>query len=113
MGLVDSVNPELAAVESLIQKHGGVRVWSGSSKSRVSALSLDHGWPRVRITDSADQLYRALGYDTLQELGSKLGKTPGEVAAKLSVLLPQAVDRLTSRGSDNGGRFPWSGMKKA
>ena len=99
MGPVNSVNPELAAVESLIQNHGGVqglvRQFEQQGLGSVARSWVEKG---ENHPISSDQLYRALGYDTLQGLGTKLGKTLGEVAAKLSVLLPQAVDRMTSKG---------------
>ena len=114
MGLINSVNPELAAVESLIQKHGGVQgLVRQFEKQGLGSVAQSWVGKGENHPISADQLYRALGYNTLQELGTKLGKTPGEVAAKLSVLLPQAVDRLTSKGSAEGGRYPWTGKKKS
>ena len=114
MGLINSVNPELAAVESLIQKHGGVQgLVRQFEKQGLGSVARSWVGRGENHPISADQLYRALGYDTLQELGTKLGKTPGEVAAKLSVLLPQVVDRMTSKGSPEGGRYPWTGKKKS
>ncbi len=111
MGLLNSVNPELAAVESLIQKHGGVeglvRQFEKQGLGSVIRSWVGQG-ENQPIT--SDQIYRALGYETLQNLGAQLGVAPGEVAAKLSVLLPKAVDKMTSKGS---ARFPWTGKRKS
>jgi uncharacterized protein YidB (DUF937 family) len=114
MGL-NSANAELArAVESLIQKHGGaqglVRQFEKQGLGSVARSWVEKG---DNHPISSDQLYRALGYDTLQQLGAQLGMTASEVAAKLSVILPQAVDKMTPKGSaQSGGRFPWTGKKK-
>ena len=120
MGLSNSINPELAAVQSLIQKHGGVdglvRQFEKQGLGSVIRSWVGKG---ENQPISSDQLYRALGYETLQKLGAELGLAPGEVAAKLSVVLPKAVDKMTSsrtssRGAADapGGRFPWTGKKK-
>ena len=121
MGLSNTINPELAAVQSLIQKHGGVdglvRQFEKQGLGSVIRSWVGQG---ENQPISSDQLYRALGYETLQKLGAELGLAPGEVASKLSVILPKAVEKMTSsRTSSRGaaatpaGRFPWTGKKKA
>ncbi len=113
MGLINSVNPELAAVESLIQKHGGVdglvRQFEKQGLGSVIRSWVGKG---ENHPISPDQIYRALGYETLEQLGAKLGMAPGEVAAKLAALLPKAVDKMTQKGSSSEGRYPWTGKRK-
>ena len=119
MGLLDSANAELArAVDSLIQKHGGVeglvRQFENQGLGSVARSWVGKG---ENQPISSDQIHRALGYETLQQLGAKLGVSPNEIAAKLSDILPKAVDKMTSKGSPQGrglpqGRFPWTGKKK-
>jgi uncharacterized protein YidB (DUF937 family) len=45
---------------------------------------------------SEAQIYRALGFVTLQQLGGQLRLSPDEVAAKLSKVLPCAVEKMSA-----------------
>src|SRR5271157_2894268 len=45
---------------------------------------------------TAAQMYRALGFVTLQQLGAQLGLSPNEMAAKLSKVLPKAIEKATA-----------------
>jgi len=47
---------------------------------------------------TAAQMYRALGFVTLQQLGAQLGLSPNEMAAKLSKVLPNAIEKATAEG---------------
>lgn len=47
---------------------------------------------------SADQLHQVLGSETIAGLAQQLGLSHGDVAAQLSQLLPQVVDKLTPQG---------------
>jgi uncharacterized protein YidB (DUF937 family) len=47
---------------------------------------------------AADQLHRVLGNETLAGLAQQLGLSHGDVAAQLSQLLPQVIDKLTPQG---------------
>ena len=47
---------------------------------------------------SADQLHQVLGSGAVQELAAKAGLSVPELTAKLSQLLPQAIDKLTPGG---------------
>ena len=113
MGLMESASVELAAVEGLIQKHGGVQgLIQQFEKQGLGSVARSWVGNGQGHPISSDQIYRALGYETLQQLGAKLGLAPGEVAAHLSGSLPKAVSRMTSKGSAQT-RFPWTGKKKA
>ncbi len=47
---------------------------------------------------SADQLHQMLGSETIARLAQQLGLSHGDVAAQLSQLLPQVVDKITPQG---------------
>lgn len=47
---------------------------------------------------SAEQLHQVLGSGAVQELAAKAGLSVPELTAKLSQLLPQAIDKLTPGG---------------
>ncbi len=105
MGLLDgliggAVGAEMATVvNGLIEKHGGVQgivaqlEQQGLGNTVRSWVGTDANQP---IT--ADEIHRALGSQTMQELAAKVGLSPQELAAKLSTVLPQAIDKLTPGG---------------
>lgn len=106
MGMFDGllggvVGAEMATVvNGLIEKHGGiqgivaqleqqglggtVRSWVGSG-------------PNQPITP--DQIHQAFGSDVVKQMAAKLGLSPEDLAAKLSQVLPQAIDKLTPGGA--------------
>lgn len=47
---------------------------------------------------TADQVHQAFGSDTIKQLAAKAGMTPEDLAAKLSQILPQSIDKLTPGG---------------
>jgi len=47
---------------------------------------------------SADQIHQVFGSDAVKELAAKVGLSPDVLAAKLSQVLPQAIDKLTPAG---------------
>jgi uncharacterized protein YidB (DUF937 family) len=47
---------------------------------------------------TGDQVSSALGSDTISQLAQQLGMGQGDLAAQLSQLLPQVVDKLTPHG---------------
>ena len=109
MSVVKSAKAELAAVESLIQKLGGVqglvRKFENEGLGSIAKSWTGNG-ANHPITSA--QIHRALGYQTLQELGAKFGLAADEVATKLSHLLPEAVAKLSSgaRGTaSQAGRY--------
>jgi uncharacterized protein YidB (DUF937 family) len=105
MGLFDGVLGGIvgagmvSVVSDIIDKHGGlngvvnqfqqqgfgdtVRSWVGTGQNQPI---------------SSDEIHKVLGPDTINQLAAKLGMTPQELAAKLSTVLPQAIDKLTPAG---------------
>jgi uncharacterized protein YidB (DUF937 family) len=105
MGLFDGVlggviGAEMATVvNGLIERHGGLQgvVSELQSKGLGGAVQSWIG-PGANQPVSADQLHQALGPDTVAQLAAKIGMSPQELAAKLSEVLPQAIDRVTPNG---------------
>ncbi len=105
MGLFDSliggaVGAEMAVVVNrLIEQHGGVQ-------GLISQFERQGFGPTVRTwvgtganqPITADQVHRALGPDTVNQLAAKLGIPPADLAKKLSEVLPTAIDKLTPVG---------------
>ena len=105
MGLLDGVLGGIvgagmvSVVSDIIDRHGGlngvvnqfqrqgfgdtVKSWVGTGQNMPIA---------------PDELHKALGPDTMNQLAAKLGMTPDELATKLSTALPQAIDKLTPDG---------------
>lgn len=111
MGLLDGVlggvvgAGMISVVSDILEKHGGVsgvvnqfqqQGFGDTVKSWVST------GPNMSITP--DQVHQALGPDTMNQIAAKFGMTPQELAAKLSTVLPQAVDSLTPHGVVPAGR---------
>jgi len=106
MGLLDgllggAVGAEMVTVvNGFIEKHGGVQgivaqmEQQGLGGTVRSWVSTGANQP---ITE--DQIHQAFGSDTVKQLAAKVGLTPQELAAKLSTILPQAIDKLTPGGT--------------
>jgi uncharacterized protein YidB (DUF937 family) len=106
MGMFDGilggvVGAEMATVvNGLIQKHGGVQ----GIVSQLEQQGLG-GTVRSWVGDGAnqpispDQIHQAFGADTVKALAAKAGLSPDVLAAKLSQVLPQAIDKLTPGGA--------------
>lgn len=105
MGLSHSLNggdvsASLASVvNSFIQARGGVRgvihqfEKEGLGSTIQSWVGKGDNHP---ISDA--QIYRALGFVTLQQLGGQLGMSPDEMASKLSRVLPKAIETVAAEG---------------
>lgn len=87
-------------VGDLIEKHGGVQgmVSEFQSKGLGGAVQSWIGTGENQAI-SADQVHQALGPDTISQLAAKLGIPQNELTAKLSQVLPQAIDHLTPNGT--------------
>ncbi len=106
MGLLDgllggAVGAEMVTVvNGFIEKHGGVQGIVAQMEQQGLGGTV-RSWvgtgPNQPITE--DQIQQAFGSDTVKQLAAKVGLTPQELAAKLSAILPQAIDRLTPGGT--------------
>jgi uncharacterized protein YidB (DUF937 family) len=105
MGLLDgilggAVGAALTtAVSSLIEKHGGVQGLVNELEQKGLGPAVK-SWVGTGENEpiSPDQVNQAFGSNTLRELAAKAGISTDELAAKLSEILPQTVDKLTPNG---------------
>src|ERR1700761_1388864 len=105
MGMFDGllggvVGAEMATVvNGLIEKHGGIQGIVAQLEQQGLGGTV-RSWvgtgPNQPIT--ADQVHQAFGSDTVKQLAAKVGLSPDVLAAKLSQILPQAIDKLTPAG---------------
>jgi uncharacterized protein YidB (DUF937 family) len=106
MGMFDGilagvVGAEMATVlNGLIQKHGGVQGVVDQLEQQGLGGTV-RSWIGTGANQpiSADQIHQAFGSDTIKELAAKVGLSPDVLAAKLSQVLPQAIDKLTPAGT--------------
>ncbi len=105
MGLLDgllggAVGAEMATVvNSLIEKHGGLQgIVAQFQKQGLGPTIQSWVGNGENQPISPDQVHQALGSDTIQKLAAKLGIPPDQLAAKLSEVLPQAIDKMTPDG---------------
>jgi uncharacterized protein YidB (DUF937 family) len=105
MGLFDGVlgglvGGEMATlVNQLIEKHGGVQGIIMQMEQQglgPTVKSWVGSGPNQPI--SPTQVHQAFGPQILSELAAKTGLNPQDLAAKLSQVLPQVVDKLTPNG---------------
>jgi len=105
MGLFDGllggvVGAEMATVvNGLIEKHGGVQGIVAQLEQQGLGGTV-RSWVGTGANQpiTADQIHQAFGSDAVKQLAAKIGMTPEDLAAKLSTILPQAIDKLTSGG---------------
>jgi uncharacterized protein YidB (DUF937 family) len=89
----------VAVVSDIIDKHGGLNgVVNQFQKQGFGDTVRSWVGTGQNMPISADEIHKVLGPDTVNELAAKLGMTPQELAAKLSTVLPQAIDKLTPAG---------------
>jgi uncharacterized protein YidB (DUF937 family) len=50
-------------------------------------------------TITPEELQQVLGSETVQHLAAKVGLSPQDLLAKLSAVLPKAVDQMTPAGT--------------
>jgi uncharacterized protein YidB (DUF937 family) len=105
MGLFDGllggvVGAEMATVvNGLIEKHGGVQgIISQLEQQGLGATVRSWVGSGANQPITADQIHQAFGADTVKQLAAKVGMSPEDLAAKLSQILPQAIDKLTPGG---------------
>ena len=105
MGLSHSLNggdvgAALASVvNGFIRKHGGVKgVVNQFEKQGLGPTIQSWVGKGDNHPISGAQIHRALGFVTLQQLGGQLGISPDEMAARLSKVLPKAIENATAEG---------------
>ena len=106
MGMLDGilggiVGAEMATVvNGLIQKHGGVQGIVAQLEQQGLGSTV-RSWIGTGANQpiTADQIHQAFGSDAVKELAAKVGLSPDVLAAKLSQVLPQAIDKLTPTGA--------------
>ena len=111
MGLFDGVlggivGAEMATVvNGLIERHGGLQGMISHLQSQGLGPTVQ-SWvgngPNQPV--SPQQVHAAVGPDLMAQLAARIGVTPEELAAKLSQVLPSAIDKLTP-----GGQVPAAG----
>src|SRR5271163_390397 len=105
MGLFDGilggvVGAEMATVvNGLIEKHGGVQGIVAQLEQQGLGGTV-RSWVGTGANQpiTADQIHQAFGSDAVKQLAAKIGMTPEDLAAKLSTILPQAIEELTPGG---------------
>lgn len=105
MGILDgllggAVGAEMVTVvNGLIQKHGGVQGIVAQLEEQGLGSTV-RSWVGTGANQpiTADQVHQAFGSDTVKQLAAKVGMSPEDLAAKLSHILPQAIDKLTPGG---------------
>jgi uncharacterized protein YidB (DUF937 family) len=105
MGLLDGmigglVGAEMASlVNGLIQKHGGVQgIVEQFEKQGLGATVQSWVGNGPNQPVSAEQLHQAFGAEGLTDLAAKAGLSTQDLAARLSTILPQVIDKLTPNG---------------
>ena len=105
MGLLDGLlggavgAAMVGVVNHVLEQNGGVQGLVNQFEKQGLGPTI-HSWigtgPNLPIT--ADQIHQALGSNAVQELAAKAGLSVPELTAKLSQLLPQALDKMTPGG---------------
>jgi uncharacterized protein YidB (DUF937 family) len=105
MGMFDGllggvIGAEMATVvNGLIEKHGGIQgIVSQLEQQGLGGTVRSWVGTGANQPITPDQIHQAFGSDTVKQLAAKMGITPEDLAAKLSQVLPQAIDKLTPGG---------------
>jgi uncharacterized protein YidB (DUF937 family) len=115
MGLFDGIlggviGMEMATVvNGMIERHGGIQGVVNQFQAKGLGPTVQ-SWiaPGANQPITPAQVHEGLGPDTVQALAAKLGIPPDQLAAKLSEVLPQAMDHLTPGGVvPAAGANPW------
>ncbi len=95
-------------MNGFIQKLGGVRgVVSEFEKQGLGPTIQSWVGKSDNHPISSGQIFRALGFVTLQQLGGELGMSTDEMAAKLSEVLPKAIEKAAADASRKPARHPF------
>jgi uncharacterized protein YidB (DUF937 family) len=106
MGMFDgllggAVGAEMATVvNGLIEKHGGIQGIVAQLEQQGLGGTV-RSWVGTGANQAItpDQVHQAFGSDVVKELAAKVGLSPDVLAAKLSQVLPTAIDKLTPAGA--------------
>jgi uncharacterized protein YidB (DUF937 family) len=106
MGMFDgllggAVGAEMATVvNGLIEKHGGIQGIVAQLEQQGLGGTV-RSWVGTGANQAItpDQIHQAFGSDVVKELAAKVGLSPDVLAAKLSQVLPTAIDKLTPAGA--------------
>jgi uncharacterized protein YidB (DUF937 family) len=106
MGMFDgilggAVGAEMATVvNGLIEKHGGIQGIVAQLEQQGLGGTV-RSWVGTGANQAItpDQIHQAFGSDLIKELAAKVGLSPDVLAAKLSQVLPTAIDKLTPTGA--------------
>lgn len=106
MGLLDGILGGVVGagmtnvVHNLIEKHGGLQAIVAQFEKQGLGATVK-SWigtgPNEPI--APDQVHHALGADTVNDLAAKAGISTADLLAKLSAILPGAIDKMTPNGT--------------
>lgn len=106
MGLMDgilggAVGAGMASVvHNLIEKHGGLQGIVAQFEQQGLGATIK-SWigtgPNQPIAPT--QVQQALGADAIKDLNAKTGISTTDLLAKLSAILPEAIDKMTPNGT--------------
>ena len=86
-------------VNNLLNQHGGVQGIVNQFQSQGLGATVN-SWvaqgPNQPVT--AAHMNQAFGEQTLNDLAAKAGMSPQDLAAKLALVMPHAVDQMTPNG---------------
>jgi uncharacterized protein YidB (DUF937 family) len=96
-----AVGAEMATmVNSFIQQHGGIQgIVAQLEKQGLGETARSWVSTGANQPISADQLHQVFGSGVIGQLAAKAGMNPQDLAAKLSQVLPAAIDKLTPGGT--------------
>jgi uncharacterized protein YidB (DUF937 family) len=93
----------VSVVNSLIQQHGGVQGVVAQLEQQglggVARSWIAEGANQAISPAQINQVFGSAGSGVLGQLASKAGMSPQDLAAKLSQVLPAAIDKLTPNGT--------------
>jgi uncharacterized protein YidB (DUF937 family) len=90
----------ISVVNGIIEQHGGLQgVISQFEKQGLGATVKSWVGSGPNAPISPAEVHQALGPELLQQLSAKSGMSVQDLQAKLSQVLPQAVDHLTPGGA--------------
>ena len=90
----------VTVVNGIIEKHGGLQgVVNEFERNGLGPTVKSWVGTGPNQPISPADVHRVLGPDLLQQLSEKSGLSVQDLTAKLSQVLPQAVDRLTPDGA--------------